>query len=779
MSADVLKLGKLLGLGLAAIGLAAACSVSDPRTSSGEDERGPLGKADLAGTCVGDNGGDFCGGKSAGACWCDDQCRDFGDCCADAVDVCEVGAIDLATETMDDASQFDAMSFSGEGSVVIGRSVKFVIDNRDKANPVIRYMNANFDGPVSNDGATKFHYFFSREVFDIPETTAQFNDVTYNVQDKRYFAGTLQEYQIEEGQPVLYAIQFYPQDVIAEDTVLTAVQQVKRTFSIPDARLAFVATGQQQTTATVDGKIEAEGVENLTLDEVLGSLDYLPMQLGEAWGFLRIFPENQDHLTAIDIPVFDELPLDLTVVAATMTRAVQDASSHINLKAKERGTPNMVLRSAGPDHAVLREFDGKPIHLVVGPDGFQIELSTEAIVHEKLAEKLDKPWQLLELDPDAEITSYDDMCPGDEADCLGVPGKWGGKSTGLGFLRHENVLGRADQPGTRSAQLGYDISPAGIGVPVQRYFDFIDENPEIKEMIAEFIELEKAGTISVAERVDRLDAIRLAILAGKLPDGFAEEVEDSVRAVLPADARSVKVRSSANAEDIPGFDGAGLYESFRARFDEDTDEECHHEIDDDDGSLNLRPRTFDCVIKGVYASLWNKRAVEERTFSRVDHETAGMGLAIVQRYEEKDDIAANSVAVTRVLNSSGVFGYTFGNQAENNVVTNPAPGTHSESVIAGFIPGAPPSFTVTRFAKPEPTEPALTRTVMTEEQMLEMLDITQAVELAYCRANPDYYPGNCANVTLDIDKPTALDMEFKLYENGEFSCKQVREFAGR
>jgi len=779
MSADVRKFGGLVAAALAAIGLAAACSVSDPRAATEEDERGPLGKADLVGSCVADNGNDFCGGKSDGACWCDDQCRDFGDCCADIVDICEVGAIDLATETMDNASQFGAMAFSGEGSVVIGRSVKFVIDNRDPSDPAIRYMNANFDGPVSDENATKFHYFFSREVFGIPETTAEFNDVTYNVQNKRYFAGTLQEYQIEEGEPVLYAIQFYPQDVIAEDTVLTAVQQVRRTFAIPDSRLAFVATGQQQTTATVAGAIEAEGVENLTLDEVLGALDYLPMQLGEAWGFLRIFPDNQDHLTALDIPVFDELPLDLTVVAATMTKAVQDASSHINLKSKERGTPNMVLRSAGPDHAVLREFDNKPIHLVVGPDGFQIELTTEAIVREKLAEKLDKPWQPVELDPDAEITSYDDMCPGDEADCVGVPGKWGGKAAGLGFLRHREVLGRADQAGSLSAQLGYDISPPGIGVPVQRYFDFIAENPEIKEMIAEFIELEKAGTISVAERVDRLEEIRLSILAGKLPDGFAQEVEESVRAVLPDDARSVKVRSSANAEDIPGFDGAGLYESFRARFDEVTDEACHFEVDDDDGSLNLRPRTFDCVIKGVYASLWNKRAVEERSFARVDHETAGMGLALVQRYREKDDIAANSVAVTRVLNSSGVFGYTFGNQAENNVVTNPAPGTHAESVIAGFIPGAPPSFTVTRFAKPEPAEPALTETVMTEAQMLEMLDITQTVELAYCRANPDYYPGNCSNVTLDIDKPTALDMEFKFYENGEFLCKQVREFAGR
>ena len=42
----------------------------------------------------------------------------------------------------------------------------------------------------------------------------------------------------------------------------------------------------------------------------------------------------------------DELPLDLSVVAGTITRVFQDVTSHVNLKSKERGTPNMVLRSA-------------------------------------------------------------------------------------------------------------------------------------------------------------------------------------------------------------------------------------------------------------------------------------------------------------------------------------------------------------------------------------------------------------------------------------------------
>jgi hypothetical protein len=52
-------------------------------------ERGPIGKADLPGSCLASDGGDFCGGKSNGACWCDDLCASFGDCCGDKQPVCD------------------------------------------------------------------------------------------------------------------------------------------------------------------------------------------------------------------------------------------------------------------------------------------------------------------------------------------------------------------------------------------------------------------------------------------------------------------------------------------------------------------------------------------------------------------------------------------------------------------------------------------------------------------------------------------------------------------
>ena len=59
--------------------LLGACSSEEVKLG-----RGPLGKADNGGSCVG-----HCGGQSDGTCWCDEGCELIGDCCSD-VDQCTV-----------------------------------------------------------------------------------------------------------------------------------------------------------------------------------------------------------------------------------------------------------------------------------------------------------------------------------------------------------------------------------------------------------------------------------------------------------------------------------------------------------------------------------------------------------------------------------------------------------------------------------------------------------------------------------------------------------------
>ena len=278
------------------------------------------------------------------------------------------GAQLLSYKRITSEAQFKGMALANGGVVIQGPSLKFVIDRRDPDKPVVYFQNANYKVNGQTPKSARYHFYFSEEVLpDFAEDLESFNKQTYETQDKRYVAGTVQTYKLDpQGKP-LYGFQFYPEDVAKEKTILSAMTAVKKAFQISGAKLAFVATGPQQTTSTIGPGLSALGMENTTVDKILGSLKYLPLNPGEAWGYLRIFPTNTDDLTPLDIAVLDELPLDLAVVAGVVTRAYQDASSHVNLKSKERGTPDMVLRDAGPSHAQLKAFVNKPVHLVVKP----------------------------------------------------------------------------------------------------------------------------------------------------------------------------------------------------------------------------------------------------------------------------------------------------------------------------------------------------------------------------------------------------------------------------
>jgi len=133
-----------------------------------------------------------------------------------------------------------------------------------------------------------------------------------------------------------------------------------------------------------------------------------------------------------------------------------------------------------------------------------------------------------------------------------------------------------------------------------------------------------------------------------------------------------------------------------------------------------------------------------------------------------------------VIGNNGLYGYSFSTQAGNNLVTNPMPGTYAENVVAGFVDASkPPTFTVLRYATPTPGAAKLTSRVLADDEMTDMLDYAKLIETAYCRTKASYYEGDCQYVSLDPEKPTALDMEIKILDTGHYVFKQVREFAGQ
>jgi len=687
----------------------------------------------------------------------------------------------LSLATLSDSNAFRAFSTPGGGLSTSGRSMKFLIDNRTPSARTANFINGNYTVSGNVPEYARYHYNFARQRYGISDSVATFNQSTYFATTKRFFAGNIQTYKLGAAETLTYAIQFYPDDTIAEESLLAALTAVKAAFTVPGAKLAFVATGSQQTFARIKPQAAALGIDLLTIDQVLGDVKFVGLNVGQAWGYLRIFPTDVNLLRPTDLPVFDDLPLDLSVVAGTITRAYQDINSHVNLKSKERNTPNMVLRDAGPSHALLASFADKPVHLTVTTEGFTLQPTTDAIVQQKLAEKLSGAWIPLPIVDDTRLLSFDDMCPVASGSCFAFSDAYGGKSTGLGFLA--GALGRTTTLGSVSKSFGYDLTPRGVGVPVKFYRDLVNapQNAALKAKIAELVLAEKGGQLSPADRNAKAEEVQQLFLRAHVPGTLVADVSARLLTVTPG-VDKFKFRSSATSEDVPNFNGAGLYDSFSiepAKADNpDFSCQLENEVEGPVTKLKVKPKSVQCGIKAVFGSLWNPRAIVERTFGRLDHASAGMGVTINPSYGDEQ---ANLVLVTRVTGTDGVYGYTLSVQKGENLVTNPLPGTITEFDVASFSdPGRPARIATTRYAKPTTTDPVMTTTILTTARMLEIVEIAKKVEIAYCNAKPSYYPtGNCGSVWLDVNKPLSLDMEIKILPDGHIQFKQVREFHGR
>lgn len=689
---------------------------------------------------------------------------------------------ELSRQILTSVEEFESMGIINSDLGLSGVAVKFLIDARTADASQVYFINANYQTDNRTPDAALFHYDFAKAALQIPEDNPTFNAITYFTNPKRYVAGTLRRYnEAASGQP-LYALQFYPQDIIQEEHILAAVTLVAKALQIPGITLGFVATGSQQTTATISDALQRNNILNLSINDVLGAVNYIPMNLGEAYGILRVFPGDADQLTLRDIPVFDELPLDLTVVAGVITKAYQDTNSHINLKSKERKTPNMVLRNASWDHEILSRLNNQIVHLKVDRDRFVLEPATQEELDFHIKNHFDKPWIPMHTVDQREVLSFDEICPLSPGVCLEKNRSYGSKAVNLGFLAHPKVAGRKNDTGSISAELGYDLTPYGVAVPFTFYTDLVNDpdNADLKAALALLITREKAGDLNVTDRLAMVTDVQEKFLNAKISKDAVKTVRKKIKTVAPG-VRKFKVRSSANAEDIEGFDGAGLYNSYGVDLEEKDDDSKCRVVEKSASVFKVKPDTLACGIKAVYASLWNKRAIEERSFARLDHATAVMGLAIVPKYDTEQEIIANSVIVTRVINSDTVYGYTISTQKDNNLVTNPDPGTWSELTIAAFLVGEnqETSLSITRYAKPTPDSPVLADSVLPAELSRKMVEVTAKIETAYCLAKRSYYGGNCRYVVSDITKPRSLDLEFKILENGQLVAKQVREFSGR
>ncbi|KUJ65616.1 phosphoenolpyruvate synthase [Streptomyces albus subsp. albus] len=364
-----------------------------------------------------------------------------------------------------------------------------------------------------------------------------------------------------------------------------------------------------------------------------------PLNTGEAVGRLRWFrspQEYREHAAGLgwaDIVAMDRLPDDVPRVAGFINAAPITPLSHTNVLASGWGIPNAIVRDL--DRLVAADaLDGAWVRYRVRDD--EVSLTRLGSVPE-----LDEPtWhqQRIRLEPplleDVPVLELHRLRRADRD-------RYGTKAANLGELHHvldsrtadlTAYYGRPRPPrrdlyghlasrlaapagagpeALRSAAAGFVAetvrAPEGVALPFALQHRFLISSPAIQQGLGK---LKMALELSATDVLDSL-CLHLQQLVRSTP--IPEEVAARITGAFgdrPIAGRRLVVRSSSNAEDLPGFSAAGMYDS----------------ITTVRGTAELLD-----AVRQVWASMLSPRSVRLRHQAGISLDDTYMGV-IVQEY---------------------------------------------------------------------------------------------------------------------------------------------------
>jgi len=668
---------------------------------------------------------------------------------------------DYATGIAEDGGEarFRELAVASTGELGPVESVKFIVTNLG-SEPRVYFQNTRrFPG----------HYEFAERVLGITSSRADFARDTYQGEARPQLAGTLgffPELELESralggtlSRPV--ALQFFPSDDLSPELVLLAQRLLEERLGAvslegAERRLVYVPAGsvQEQELAAAEASFDEREALYSSHREFYAGVKEQILNPGLSYGtLLRVTPEELESrvVSFRELLVLTRLPNDLPLVGGTITEELQTPLAHVNLAARARGTPNLALTNAGDDPRIA-PFLGKLVRFEVTRTGFSV---SEASLEEAEAFWESRTGEPLVPESDLafeELSGFQDLTFDDAI-------RVGAKAANLAELRR--LLG--------------DQAPPGFAVPFSAYRNYLRENRVTDALCVEAQTDcgdegrspepcaaararcdEAAGAQASFEDYSRslvadeelatdaplreacLDGLAYLVQHGDVDPKFAAALDARVLEVLGA--RKVRLRSSTNAEDLPGFSGAGLYDSVSA-----------------EGTGNDSPSN---EIRKVWASVFRFRAHEERSLWNVDHDAVQMGVAVNPAV---DDEAANGVLVTQNVPNPGAEGYYVNVQQGEVEVTNPENGAVAEVFTIVPAPSGEHQVVRQRFSSLSPDTPLLT-----DPETAELYAASSRVQTHFAKLY-----GKPAR-----DLP--LDLEFKIIgEDRHLWIKQARPYFTR
>jgi len=479
-----------------------------------------------------------------------------------------------------------------------------------------------------------FHYDFCSTVLNNPDELSFFNIKNYSSNPARDYMLVNLNYYSWLG---LYGMELMPEDDAGAKDIYSLYQKIA----------ALVYFGNKVRVLAMSPEMEKRlaAIPNIPVirsSEVYQGREFVSLNKGKAYGYLRKVKATEVGKTTIskhDIVILDGLPNELPVVAGVLTVPFQTPLCHVSLLCQNRKTPNATYRKAWTDPAIEALLN-KLVCYEVTADSFIIRKAGEAEAGAWWLKTESR--KTIRLAVDTSIR----------------------KITGLQDMSFKNVSAVGGKAANFSELLKIRVDkkpiplPEGsFAIPFYFYYQHLREN-NINRQLDSI--LANSSLINDPQKLNAaLKKLRDAIKAAPVNKVLLEAIRTKMKTGGVYD--NYRFRSSTNAEDVKGFNGAGLYDSKT-------------------GSLTDPDKPIEKAIKTVWASLWDERAFAERQYFKIDQRSVAMGILVHRAFGEE---LANGVAVTKHLYRNNYPAYTFNAQVgEISVVTPPDGVNCDEGIIA-------------------------------------------------------------------------------------------------